>query len=114
MAREGMNQHVLPCVVRGVAEALTELDDLLDRLPEGLVHRGAVLRELSRQKRNHFYQNYIGTTRPVLFETANEAKLDLIKDNLIDIKNDGSLILDKDDKLILSSHNALARSEILS
>ena len=41
--------------------------------PEEKKRRGAVLRSLSQQKRNNFYQEYIGTIRPVLFETANDA-----------------------------------------
>ena len=40
--------------------------------PQQKKRRGAVLRELSLQKKTVFYQSFVGTTRPVLFETAND------------------------------------------
>ena len=39
--------------------------------PEEKKRRGAVLRELSVQKREVFYQKFLGTTRPVLLEAPN-------------------------------------------
>ena len=40
--------------------------------PDVKKRRGAVLRELSLQKRTAFYESFIGATRPVLFETPND------------------------------------------
>ena len=61
--------HVFPFSERKGTSALRLKDKVK---PEVKKRRAAMLRELSLQKRKVFYETFVGTTRPVLFETPDD------------------------------------------
>ena len=61
--------HVFPFSERKGTAAVRFIDRVK---PEVKKRRAAILRALSLQKRKAFYETFVGTTRPVLFETPDD------------------------------------------